>query len=337
MKKNFLIPVAMFFSALLLMTGCQKETIMPNEEPADLSSARQDNRNECRLTSVAYSNGGGSAYHYNQRGLCNEWTILGLGTLKQEYDNKGRLKISRIYDDAGLFATIHFFYTGNNVTKEIWYYGNTNDVYDEVHYIFNNRGQNVRMESAIYDYHTINQFDAQGNVKQWDFYSDGIHVYFSTAEYNYRPFFKNPNRAIPGIDYGFPYLNAATFGNKECISTEKVVTFDEDGNPIVLYDYDPRKTSYQRAAQNYPSLGRFFDRVTNAWTSQAFQYENCGGDHGCDDANGNGIRDCDEHINISPDPQTFTAVPGGNKDRIAHILHPALKGIKARMSQRRSK
>lgn len=291
MKKIVLKTLSVLLLTMLVFTGCRKEIENPLVTPASTPASESESlsrgdddrdKRECRLTSFAYP-GGGETYHYNRRELCDEWNIPGYAVFKQEYDNGGNLIRSRAYDGANLIYTIHFFYTGKKVTKEIWYVGNTNEIYDIVHYIFNHRGLNVRMESSVYDYYTVNTFDAQGNLKTYDFYIDGNHVYSSRLTYNYHPFFKNPSRAIPGIEHAFPFLNAAIFATPECISSEKLIAFDENGDPVVLYDYDPRKTSYRRASQNYPSSGRFFDRVTNDWTSQTFEYENCGRGH--DDIN----------------------------------------------------
>jgi hypothetical protein len=181
-----------------------------------------------------------------------------------------------VYDGNVLIYTIHFFYKGGKVTKEIWYDGSSSNVNDEVYYTFNRRGQNTRTESFLGDYYTVNTFDAAENVTAWDFYSGGNLTYSARATFGHRHSYKNPRKAIPGIDYGFPFINSAVFANAFCISSEKLVAYDENGNPTVLYDYDRRRTTYQPASQNYPASGTFFDLVTNDWTSQTFQYENCG-------------------------------------------------------------
>ncbi len=102
--------------------------------------------------------------------------------------------------------TIHFFYKGEKVTKEIWYDGSSSNVSDEVYYTYNRRGQNTRVESFLGDYYTVNTFDAVGNLTAWDFYVGGNLTYSSRSTFSHRHPYKNPRRAMPGIDYGFPLI-----------------------------------------------------------------------------------------------------------------------------------
>jgi hypothetical protein len=288
MKKILSTRLSLLFFAILFATGCRKETTKTtelNDEIAQPSmESRSDKRGECRLTEYIYE-GGSETFHYNRKGLCDEWGIVGWGAiLKQEYGATEQLKKSRWYEGDELIYTIHFFYKGGKVTKEIWYDGNSGIVSDEVYYTYNRRGQNTRMESFLGDYYTVNTFDAAGNVTAWDFYIGGILTYSGRSTFSHRHSYKNPRLAVPGIDNFFPFLNAAESSNPFCISSTKQIAYDENGNPTVLYDYDPKRTSYQPASQNYPASGTFFDLVTNGWVSQAFQYENCGrggnDDHG---------------------------------------------------------
>jgi uncharacterized protein YxeA len=280
MKKILSTRLSLLFFVILFATGCRKETTKTtalNEEIASQSMGdNSDKGGECRLTEFVYE-GGSETFHYNRKGLCDEWNIVGWGAvLKQDYDATGQLKKSRWFEGNELIYTIQFFYKGGKVTKEIWYDGNSGIVSDEVYYTYNRRGQNTRMESFLGDYYTVNTFDAAGNVTAWDFYIGGNLTYSARATFSYKHPFKNPRLAVPGIDNCFPYLNSAALANPFCISSEKQVAYDEDGNPTVLYNYDPRRTTYQHASHNYPSSGTFFDLVTNGWASQTFQYENCG-------------------------------------------------------------
>lgn len=280
MKKFYFKLISLFLFSFLVITGCQKEI---KEQPrstqieSELKNSNDENKNQCRLTEFA-SNGEGETFHYNLKGLCDEWYIASYGAvLKQEYDATGQLKKSRWYDGDALIYTIHFFYKGVNVNKEIWYDGSSSDVIDEVYYTYNQRRQNTRMESFFGDYYTVNTFDPIGNVSAWKFYVGGNLFYSVQSTFGNKHQYKNPRRAIPGLNYGFPYINAAVFSSTFCISSEKLVAYDENGDAFVLYDFDVKKTTYQPASQNYPSAGTFFDLVTNDWLNQTFQYENCGG------------------------------------------------------------
>ena len=153
-------------------------------------------KNECRLINVRYDVGEHN-YHYNRQGLADEWDISDFGIFKQEYNSKGRLTKSRLYIEGSLVYTIHFFYEKDKVVKEIWYEGNSSVIYDEVFYTFNHKGQNIRMESFLGDYYTVNTFDQAGNVLTWDFYIGGNLTYSNRNIFGHRLKFKNPARLSP--------------------------------------------------------------------------------------------------------------------------------------------
>jgi hypothetical protein len=317
MKKIYVIICSIILFACAWLTGCKKEisdSAVSSSEANQLAMEQSTQKDKCRLAEAVYD-GGSQIYHYNDKGLCDEWNISGYGIFKQEYDATGRLIKSRLYDGDELIYTIHFFYTGKKVTKETWYYGNTSDVYDEVLYTFNSQGQNIRMESFLGGYYTVNKFDAAGDVTEYDFYYGGNLTYSSRSKYYYPPY-KNPSRAVPGIDYGFPFLNAASVSNRFCISSEKFTAYDENGNPEVWYDYDPKLTSYEPAAQRYPASGAFYDRVTNVWNSQAFQYENCS----------------DEDVNATQSGAVSTPVNTGKFNPISLLMRNNLKSLKKRVN-----
>ncbi|MEO6251687.1 MAG: hypothetical protein ABIO79_00150 [Ferruginibacter sp.] len=271
MKKNYLKLISSFLMAALFITGCQKDLKETSPE-ADLQSAKGKPKNECRLTNLTFPFGEYN-YHYNSQGLCDEWDISDYGLFKQEYNANGRLIKSKLYDGTNLIYTIHFFYEGNKVVKEIWYDGNTTNVIDEVIYSYNVKGQMVRGESFMNDYYTIETWTPEGNTATWDFFIGGNPFYTGIVTYT-QPI-KNPYLAIPGIEYGFPFINPTYNQSKWSNAGEKIIIYDENGDPFVLSDYDPLQTTWQVGHQNYPLSTNFFDLVSQEWFSTTFEYENC--------------------------------------------------------------
>ena len=287
MKKKLISLSTALLLALLTFTGCQKEIQeqQTSTDPENESLSRDGNgedKNKCRLTNFTYPYGEYS-YHYNRQGLADEWDITDYGLFKQEYNSKGRLTKSRLYVEGSLINTILFLYDNNRVVKEIWYNGNTSEIGDEIFYTYDRKGNMVRQESFMNDYYTIATFTSQGNTATWKFFYGGEPYYEGYLTYN-RPF-KNPYLAVHGIEHGFPFINPSYNANKWCPSSEKLIIFDENGNPVVLFDYDPSQTIWQRGNQNYPLSATYYNLVNETWGSYVFEYENCGRRGGNDDYN----------------------------------------------------
>jgi hypothetical protein len=277
MGKNYLKLISSFLLSALLMIGCQKDLKETNPEvspEANLQTAKEQPKNECRLTKMTWSGVNEYNYHYNNEGLADEWDISDYGLFKQEYDANGKLAKSRWYIGNDLQVTIHFFYEGKKVIKEIWYNGNTTEIGDEVFYTYNAKGQMVRMESFLNDYYTIMSYTPQGNNSSWDFFVGGYPYYSGVLKY-IQPY-KNPYLAVPGIEHGFPYVNPQYNSNKWWATSEKQIIYDENGDPIVLFDYDPLQTIWQAGHQNYPLSSTYYDLISETWVPYIFEYENCG-------------------------------------------------------------
>ena len=273
MQKNYLKLISSFLLAAILMIGCQKDLKETNPE-TDFQLAKEKPKNECRLTKMIWGGGNEYNYHYNNQGLADEWDISDYGLFKQEFDASGKLAKSRWYIGDDLIVTIHFFYEGKIVIKEIWYNGNTSEIGDEIFYTYNAKGQMVKMESFLNDYYTIMSYTPQGNNSSWDFFLGGYPYYSGVLKYN-QPY-KNPYLAVAGIEHGFPYVNPQYNSNKWWAASEKLTIYDENGDPIVLFDYDPSQTIWQGGFQNYPLSANYFDLISNDWVPYTFEYENCG-------------------------------------------------------------
>jgi hypothetical protein len=207
--------------------------------------------------------------------LLDEWDVPPYGGyFKQEYDETGRLTKSRLYSGSTLIYTIVFFYERKNVVKEIWYNGDTKEKGDEVFYTHDPKGLILTTRSFILDYHVINKFTSTGNLSEWTLYSGGQPVV--TGQYTYLNHYKNSDRAIPGLEYGFPFANGAYNQNKWYSTSEDIILYDEKGNPFPDADQDPNKTIAEVGHQNYVTASDFYDVLNQQWIHFRFTYDNCG-------------------------------------------------------------
>ena len=283
MKKILSTRLSLLLFTILFLTNCRKETteVIPlNEENAEESMQRgSDHDRDCRLTMYnyydAFNDYSQIDYFSYKKGMVDEW-LTSYGSLyKMEYDRNEKLKIARMYDGETLTYTIKFIYKNNKVVKEIWYDGNTNVVADEVINTYNQKGEMIRNESINFDYYVTNTYTNEGNLKSYFYFSGGLPN--QKGEYTYRSEFKNPYGAMPGIEYSFPYTNSAFGTGKNWPSSEKITLYDEEGNPSVYYDQDPRQTVWQPGPKKYPLMATYIDRINGGTITNTFEYENCSG------------------------------------------------------------
>ncbi|MEP7163745.1 MAG: hypothetical protein ABI741_03575 [Ferruginibacter sp.] len=261
---------------LLVFTGCRKEELNTTQDNATSEDMLSTDKfwSECRLTRLGYTTI--DFYHqfkYNNKGLAREWRVhYEDGTediYKLEYDQLNRLKKATDYYDGALFNTIRFFYTGNKVTKEIWYTP-AGDIDFETYNTYNWLGQLVKRENTN-GAKTIFSPTIIGNTPLFKLYFDD--ELYMVGEYTYHQPNKNPWRAIPGVDYGFPYI-ALDFTNW-WESSEKITIY-EDGIPTVIYAYDPAQTVMSFGQQHSLSSVFNYDYVNELDETYVFDYENCG-------------------------------------------------------------
>ncbi len=285
MTKILSTRLQLFLFAILFLTNCRKETTEAtalNEEIAPQS--REDNSDkgeDCRVTKYDFYNSADDYYQVDyfsyKNGLVDEWLASYGYLFKMQYDRDKKLKIARMYDGETLVNTIKFIYKNDKIVKEIWYEGNTNQVGDEVTNTYNRKGEMIRSESIIFDLYVINTYTDKGELKSWHLFISGLPN--AKAEYTYRNDFKNPLNARPGIDYSFAYINSAFGTGDKWPSSEKFTNYDEEGNPSVYYDQDPRRTTGQLGPKKYPLQINYFDKLTSNSMINTFEYENCSGHH----------------------------------------------------------
>lgn len=277
MKRLFvLLPAALL---LLSISACKKESLTADAGSAEklaapaAENAQNNPKNECRLTGVEWPYGNYN-FQYNANGLCSQVNISGLGYFQQTYNTAGRLTQSRYYFDGMLETTIVFQYGSNGLAnKETRYIGNTTDKSDEIFITRNNQGLITRMESFMNNYYITAQYSPQGNNTSWQVYVASQLAY--DVQVQYRQSIKNQYKAVRGIEYGFPFVNAFMFQSKFTPASEKFTLYDEYGNPYVLYDYDPARSLTIAGFQNYPVSSDWFDHITQGWIMYNFYYGDC--------------------------------------------------------------
>jgi hypothetical protein len=267
----------------LLISSCQKESKEQNPEIA-VQSAKTKPKNECRLVASNVNDAFSFAYdtyHYNSLGLCDVWTdnsSFGNNVYNQRYDANGRLVGSEWNYEGSLITTIEFTYQNGRIVKESWYWAGTTDLYDEIWFTYNARGQIVKNESFVNDWYAETKYAPDGSVLSGEIIFGGS-PYFSFY-YTYNRPVKNPYLAVTGIDMFFPYYTPSAFSSKFRHAAEKEIIYDFDGSPLVMFDYDPAKTTWEVGGQNYALSNDCYDPLSNGWYNYSFEYENCGSDNG---------------------------------------------------------
>ena len=282
MKKNYFKLISPFLLSLLIFTSCRKNEVY---KLAYVEDHPNWGRNECRLVFGTNADPTGSAdftFQYNDKGLSNIWDIENYGTYTLEYDLYGRIKNAALTQGGEVTSTTDFLYEdGIRVSKEIGY-GTSTDTSDIEYYHYDSRGNLVKVQSFLNDYIATGKYDPDGDLLQTDLFFSGVPVY--TAIYTYNKHLKNPYLAVPGIDHLFPYYTPMDlFYGKWRWASLKQIAYDETGNPIAQFEYDPSKTVWQEGSHDYPTSVTYYDLLSGGSFPYPFEFDNCDGVH-----NGNG-------------------------------------------------
>jgi hypothetical protein len=214
MKKGLLIAFSMLFAGALL-TGCKKEITQDAStgKAGEANSLKVGNNSSCKLTHFTWSPVFAWDFHYNEKGLADEWRIdLGFGYIqdfKLEYDKFNKLIKADGYDDFGtLIIASSFTYSGSQIQKQTWeniIAGTT----EEVTFTHNSKGQIIRQDDDLYNTHALLAYDNMGNCIRSDYYQ-GSDIYFSDI-YEFNSNVRNPLLTVSGIDFMFPLLRGWLF------------------------------------------------------------------------------------------------------------------------------
>lgn len=272
MKQTSVYYAVSLLFVFVLLTSCKKN----NEkwEPlAENTSGRGIHGDcDCRLSKLWFSDVAYVGLHYNNQGLADQWVThyddANIETYNIEYQG-GRMK-KAVYDFNGeLQNTIYFYYTGNKLTKEVWNDADGNlfmTTYDS----YNSLGQIVKRENSM-GVKVLFYNNSIGNTPLIKTYiNNELSVVY---EYSYNQPNRNPYAAIPGIPFGFPYmeLTFSTWWETSQKATEYI-----DGVPTVLYAVDPSQTVLGFGECHSLTSVFNYDYIYNESYSTTFDYENCG-------------------------------------------------------------
>ena len=287
MKKNLAIPGSVILSVLLLFSGCQKEVkeqTVNSEIEDQFKQDHEGDKNECRLVLLDWSAGGAGLwqFHYNKKGLADQWTIdYGDGVIEEKiyYDKNNRLiKADENYYGSGY--VYRFYYTGRRLTRATRTSVDFPDDANDFTYTYNRKGQNIRQDDVKSDIHVLMDYDAMGNCTRTDLYF-GSDLYYSD-NYTFEKPIKNPLLNVPGIETGFLSYGGTYMGNKRWFTSNRTVIYD-NGVPFVFNDYDPSKTIPITDRHNLPVSVNYYDRISETSFDIVFDYDNCGGKTGQQD------------------------------------------------------
>jgi len=279
MKKNLLLSISSLLVTVILLSGCQKETLTGEN---DVSVAlNQDSKNKCRLVFSDFENGFiTETYQYNAEGLVNNIKNDYMGSIyvyaTMQYDSKKRfIKGSISYDDITYYPMV-FEYENNRIVREITYEPGTTNMIDLVTNTYNNKGQLIRREDAIYDLYTTFTYDAAGNNLISECRFIGSNFLLVRNVFHYDKHIKDAETARPGMSScNWYFIN-------EVISPFEPTERDEywgdgEGGEFLAYDEDPAKTVINPTAQNLAGERLSFDNIFGVEKYHYWVYENCGG------------------------------------------------------------
>lgn len=297
MRKYFINAATILVLSMILFAGCKKEvtdpgTINSEEENATLENNRNE-KNSCRLINLNWHAAGVWQFHYNDKGLADQWIIdFDFGTIKETiyYDNHERL-IRAEEDFFGVANYVYtFYYSGKHLTRITRANVDLPEDASDFTLAYNWKGQIIRQDDNILDQHVLMSYDAIGNCTRTDIYF-GSDLVFSDI-YTFNKPVRNPKQNIPGVDIGFPFYGTGGITDKWWFTSNKTIDAFA-GTPTLVNDYDPSKTTIETGNNHLPFAASYYDRVSQSIVDISFDYENCGQNHhsGYD---GNG------HANKSP-------------------------------------
>ncbi len=278
MKKNSLAPISLMLLTVLFFFGCQKE---PTENKLSALTANRSNTNACRMLANDWQTVAKWEFHYNDKGLADQWTIdygfgLPLHTNEMTYDENNRLiRSDELYFGSGY--VYHFYYTGKRLTRLTRENIDVPEDASDFIFTYNSKEQVIRQDDEALDAHVLLAYDKEGNNTRTDLYF-GTDLVFSDI-YTFDVPSNNPRSAVPGVTIGFPFYGTAGMSDKSWFTSNRTEAY-ENGELILFNDYDPAQTVLVNGNHNYPSSATYYDRVTEEHITITFGYENCNGTTG---------------------------------------------------------
>jgi hypothetical protein len=273
-----------------MLYSCQKESIYPEKDLSDALSKEskdqsaalnKESNNKCRLVYSDFDNGFiTETYGYNAKGLVDNIKNDFMGSIyvyaTMEYDNKDKfIKGTISYDDITYYDMV-FEYQNKQIIREVTYEPGTTNMIDLVTNTYNNKGQLVRREDAVYDLYTTFEYDAAGNNTKSDCRFISSDFLLARIVYHFNKHIKDAETARPGLSScNWWYIN-------EIISPFEPTERDEywgdgEGGEFLAYDEDPAKTVINPTTQNLAGDRLSFDNIFGVEKYHYWVFENCGG------------------------------------------------------------
>ena len=274
MKKISVIICIIILCACAWLTSCKKESTqvsLPAENANQIDDLQVGNNSSCKLTHNAWSYFFTWDFHYNNKGLADEWKIDGYSwveNFKMKYDKFNKLTEATCYDAYdNLILTTSFTYSGNRVIKQTWVDILTGTS-TEILFSYNNKGQIVR-EDGSDDTHQLQTYDNMGNCTRSDYYI-GSDLYFSDI-YEFNSPVRNPLLTVSGVDFLFPYSGVGYF-NKLWFTRNLSIIYDGEGNAFVINDLGASKKDFNVGYQHFPISVHYYDEASASPLDFSFGY-----------------------------------------------------------------
>jgi len=267
--------------AVMVVTGCQKakdnELIYNGNRQME---RRGSHREECRLTSFVWENNTSEFFHYNKKGLLDEWKVEGNGgfpftsRFTMEYDHKGRLVKANTYDGDVVLDEAVFVYENGRIVTENWTDPATGDLIAQTNLTYNSRGWIIKKDDPINQFYVNFEYDAMGNniMNEVVGYDGFVYVRFINE---FKMAVRGAYNAVPGLPYPFFWSNSVISKRQE--TAIDVLVPDENGVLIYLFDRSSEKSVLIANKFRLPAFQNHYDFVNDRWDPEVWNYDNCDG------------------------------------------------------------
>jgi len=268
---------------LLVIPGCRKD--MPVDEPTvspDQLQAKpgdsDDGPRQCRLIFDDRDGVYGNFFHYNRKGLVDNWKVDYYDGYPDvynfTYDNRDHLKTGHVvFNYNGSSFDVKYQYQGNKLVRETWYAAGTNNIVDDIVNTYNSRDQIIKRRSIPKNIYCTFAYDLLGNNTLVNFYIDD--ALYLKEEYTHQRYNRNPLTSLDGIPVILPYYDFVISNWWE--TSQKWTVYDEAGATVII-DLDPKTAVMKLGPQHFLKSVSNFDRAIQQYTKAVFEYENCGKD-----------------------------------------------------------
>jgi hypothetical protein len=281
MRKSLIPGLSCVMLAILLVLGCQKtrDNELIYNEKGELKRPG-GHREECRLSSFAWDNNSSEFFHYNNKGLLDEWKVEGNGgapftsKFTMEYDQKGRLTKAKTYDGDVAIDECIFEYKHGRIVTENWTDPATGDLIAQTNLTYNYKGWIIKKDDPINQFYATFKYDRWGNNIQNEVVGYDGTIYVRIINEFKKPV-RNAYNAVAGLPYPFFWTNAIISPRQE--TSIDVFIPDENGVLFPLFDRSSEKNILIANKYKLPAFQNHYDFVSERWDTQVWNYDNCDG------------------------------------------------------------